>query len=433
MTAAAIPNHMASRPRQDEMRSSVSIKGFADPDFDPFFSEKDAFGDVLDPYATLDEMMAAGSVHPVEYRTIFGARPNRALGHLEHYTIVGYDAVREVLNKPDVYLNQAFALTLGTSFGKSISTMDAPEHQRYRRIFQKAFLPQVVSQWGETLVEPVVANLFDAFAGRGSADLIKQFTHHYPFNIIYRQLALPDDAISTFHQLAVAETLYAIYPSEAAEAGRNLGDYFDGLIDERLQGDGNDLVSLLARAEVDGERLPRDVLVSFFRQLMNAAGDTTYRATSVLFTALLEDPGQLDLIRQDRTLISPAIEEAVRWEGPVLVTSRMTAEDTVLDGVPIPRGAYLHVVLGSANRDARKFPDPHRFDLTRQSAVRHFGFAMGPHICLGQHLARVEMTRAVNALLDRLPNVRLDEDKPAPEIRGFLMRAPEHLHVRFDS
>lgn len=414
------------------MNASVSIKGFADPTFNPFFSEKDAFGDILDPYAVLDRMMADGSVHPVEYRTIFGARPNSALGHLKHYTVVGYDAVREVLNKPEIFLNKAFALTLGTSFGKSISTMDGTEHQRYRRIFQKAFLPQVVSQWGDTLVDPVVTSLFNAFLERGSADLIEEFTHHYPFQIIYRQLALPNDAVRTFHELAVAETLYAIYPNEAAEAGRNLGEFFDALIDERLSQGGDDLVSLLARTEVDGERLPREVLVSFFRQLMNAAGDTTYRATSVLFTALLKDPEQLEALRSDRTLIGAAIEEAVRWEGPVLVTSRMTSEDTVLGGTEIPKDSYLHVVLGSANRDGRKFPDPHRFDVRRQSDVRHFGFAMGPHICLGQHLARVEMTRAVTALLDRLPNVRLDEDKPDPEIRGFLMRSPEHLYVRFD-
>lgn len=414
------------------MNASVSIKGFDDPTFNPFFSERDAFGDVLNPYEVLERLMAERSVHPIEYRTIFGGRPNAALGHLKHYTIVGYDAVREVLNKPEIFLNKAFALTLGTSFGKSISTMDGTEHQRYRRIFQKAFLPQVVSQWGDTLVDPVVTSLFDTFLDRGCADLIEEFTHHYPFHIIYRQLALPKEAISTFHELAVAETLYAIYPNEAAEAGRNLGEYFNALIDERLSESGDDLVSLLARTEVDGERLPREVLVSFFRQLMNAAGDTTYRATSVLFTALLKDKEQLDALRHDRSLIAAAIEEAVRWEGPVLVTSRMTAEDTVLDGVEIPKDAYLHVVLGSANRDARKFPDPHRFDLKRQSDVRHFGFAMGPHICLGQHLARIEMTRAVIALLDRLPNVRLDENKPAPEIRGFLMRSPEHLHVCFD-
>jgi len=414
------------------MNASVNIKGFEDPNFDPFFSEKGAFGDILDPYAVLDELMDKGSVHPVEYRTIFNARPNAALGHLKHYTIVGYDAVREVLNKPEIYLNKAFELTLGTSFGKSISTMDGAEHQRYRRIFQKAFLPQVVSQWGGTLVDPVVTNLLEAFLDRGSADLVGEFTHHYPFQIIYRQLALPQEAITTFHKLAVAETLYAIYPDEAAEAGHNLGEYFNALIDERLSKNGEDLVSLLARTEVDGEYLPREVLVSFFRQLVNAAGDTTYRATSVLFTALLKDPEQLEAVRQDRSLIGPAIEEAVRWEGPVLVTSRMTSEDTVLDGVPIEKGAYLHVVLGSANRDARKFPDPHRFDLHRQSDARHYGFGMGPHICLGQHLARVEMTRALNALLDRLPNIRLDEDMPPPEIRGFLMRSPEHLYVRFD-
>ena len=413
------------------MSADVRIKGFHNPQFDPFFSEKDAFGDILDPYAVLERMLAKGAVHPVEYRTIFGAAPNSALSHFKHYTILGHDAVSEVMNNPEIYQNKAFILTLGTSFGKSISTMDGAEHQLYRRFFQRAFLPQVVSKWGESLVDPVVNKLLDPLVERGSADLVEEFTHHYPFHIIYRQLDLPEHDIATFHKLAVAETLYAIYPEEAAEAGRNLGEYFDALIEERVRRPGDDLVSVLATTELAGERLPREVLISFFRQLMNAAGDTTFRATSVLLAGLLRNPDQLDAINANPALIPPAIEETVRWEGPVLVSSRMTAKDVVLGGVKIEEGAYLHVALGSANRDPSKYADPHSFNIHRQSSVRHFGFGMGPHICLGQHLARVEITRALRAIMERLPNLRLDPDMPAPDVRGFLMRAPAHLHVRF--
>jgi cytochrome P450 len=138
----------------------------------------------------------------------------------------------------------------------------------------------------------------------------------------------------------------------------------------------------------------------------------------------------LEAIRNDRSLIAQAIEEALRWDGPVVAQSRMPVTDVSLGGVKIPAGSVLDVVAGSANRDERKFPDPDKFDIFRPR-TRHFAFASGPHICIGQHLARVEMTRALNAVLDRLPNIRLDPDMPPPQIRGSMMRAPEHLYVRF--
>jgi cytochrome P450 len=174
----------------------------------------------------------------------------------------------------------------------------------------------------------------------------------------------------------------------------------------------------------------RKVLISFLRQLMNAAGDTTYRGTSVLLTALLENPGQLDAIRADRSLIPQAIEEALRWDGPVAVQLRMAAVDTELGGVPIPAGSLLDVVAAAANRDPAIYADPDRFDIFRDRKP-HFSFSRGPHICVGQHLARVEMTRALHAVIDHLPGLRFDPDHPRARIQGSMMRVPRHLHVRF--
>jgi cytochrome P450 len=211
-----------------------------------------------------------------------------------------------------------------------------------------------------------------------------------------------------------------------------LGEFFGQLLAQRRAAPGEDLVSHLATVEVDGERLPDEVLIAFLRQLMNAGGDTTYRGTSVLLAALLTHPDQWDAVVADRSLIGQAIDEALRWEGPVSSTLRYVAQDTEIDGVPIAQGTILNVVLGSANRDPAKFPDPDRFDLFRERKVRHLAFANGPHVCIGQHLARVEMTRAINALLDRTRNLRLDPDKPAPDIRGHLLRVPAHIHVKFD-
>ena len=172
------------------------------------------------------------------------------------------------------------------------------------------------------------------------------------------------------------------------------------------------------------------MLISFLRQLMNAAGDTTYRGTSILLAALLRNPDQLEAIRQDRRLIAQAIEEALRWDGPVLVQSRMAKVDTELGGKTIPAGSLLDVVAGAANRDPAVFPAPDKFDIFRKREP-HYSFSRGPHLCVGQHLAKVEMTRAMHAVLDHLPNLRFDPDKPEAEIRGSMMRAPKHLFVRF--
>jgi cytochrome P450 len=344
--------------------------------------------------------------------------------------VLGYDAVEKIFLDPITYSNQVYARNLGISFGRSVSTMDAPEHPRYRKIFQKAFLPNVVSKWSETLVDPVVGGLMDRFAGRGKADLVQEFTHHYPFQIIYRQLGLPPEDVKVFHKLAIAQTVVMYDVPHGTEASRKLGDYFKNLLEERRRNPGDDLVSLLAVAEVDGERLPEEILISFLRQLVNAGGDTTYRATSVLLTGLLTNPDQLEAVRQDRSLIAQAIEEAVRWDGPVLIASRTPTVDVELGGVKIPAGACLSVASGSANRDPARFEHPERFDIFRKKQ-RNFGFAFGPHVCIGQHLARVEMTRALNAILDRLPNIRLDPALPPPQIQGTMMRVPKHIHVCF--
>ena len=417
------------------MSALPRIQDFDDPAYDPFITDSAMFGDIADPYPAIAELRRTAAVIKGGYRELLGQPSDQTMSHLEHYCVLGYDEVAQVLNDPVRFSNKAYGLNLGITFGRSISTMDAPEHARYRRIFQKAFLPNIVSKWGEVLVDPVIAALMSKFVARGQADLVQEFTLHYPFHIIYRQLGLPLQDVQTFHKLAIAQTVVSFDHAHGTEASRKLGVYFKALLDQRrAEVGGVDLVSLLAQAEVEGEQLPEEVLISFLRQLVNAGGDTTYRGTSVLLTGLLQNPEQLEAVRQDRSLIPQAIEEALRWEGPVLVQTRITTQAVALGGLQVPAGAVLDVVAGAANRDPAKFPDPDRFDIMRQrGSARHFAFASGPHICIGQHLARVEMTRALNAILDCLHNLRLDPQQPPPQIRGGMMRVPEHLFVCFDA
>jgi len=423
-------NNQVQNTEETAMGDIPRIRDFDDPSFNPFLTDEQMFGDIANPYSRLAQLRQAGPVHEGDYRVFMDMPPDMTLGHLRHYIVVGYDEVGQILNDPQTYSNKGYEPNLGATFGRSISTMDAPDHARFRRIFQKAFLPNVVSKWSETLVDPVVRQLLDAFVPRGQADLVQEFTLHYPFHIIYRQLALPPEDIKIFHKLAIAQTCISYDPLHGKEASAKLGEYFRNMVAERRRNPGADLVSLLAQAEVDGEQLEEEVLISFLRQLVNAGGDTTYRATSTLLRGLLENPEQLDAVRQDRSLVPQAIEEAVRWDGPVLVQTRLTTREVTLGGITIPAGACLDVVAGAANRDPGHFPDPDQFNILRERKHRHFAFAGGPHICIGQHLARVEMTRALNAILD-LPNLRLDPERPSPPTRGSMMRVPEHLYVRF--
>lgn len=412
------------------MADAAAIEDFEDTGYDPFAADAVNFGDHRDPYPLIARWRAQAPVLKGSYRERMGLQaalyPDREL-----FTVVGTAEVAAALTDTATFSNGAYKFNLGVTFGMgSISTMDNPEHGRWRRIFQKIFLPQYVRTWAETIVDPVVDGLMARFVPHGRADLVEAFTLRYPFEVIYRQLALPSADIATFQRLAVGQTDYVNH-ERAIEAGRKLGEYFTALVAERRADPGEDLVSLLACTEVEGEYLPHEVLISFLRQLMNAAGDTTYRGTSVLLTALLGNPDQLEAIRADRGLIPQAIEEALRWDGPVAVQARMASVDTELGGIAIPAGSILDVVAGAANRDPAIWPDPDRFDIFREKKP-HFAFARGPHICVGQHLARIEMTRALHAVLDRLPGLRFDPEKPPAEIRGSMMRVPRHLFVRFD-
>ena len=407
------------------------IEDLSDPTFNPYLADEAVFGDMHDPYPRIAELRAQAPVIEGDYRELMGLPPAPTDADVPHYVVLSFDAVDQVLNNPQVFSNRAFEPTLGAAFGHTVSVMDPPEHTAYRKILQKAFRPNIVQAWGTDIVAPVIDELVGAFRETGRGELVEQFARPYPFDVIYRMLGLPQEDIAIFYKLTVAQIITYPTMDNALDASAKLGRYFKAMLAQRRANPGVDVVSVVATTEVDGEPLPENVAISFLRQLINAGGDTTFRTTTVLFTALLTHPDQLDAIRADRSLAGTAVEEALRWDGPVLASMRETTEDVVLAGVPVPKGAQLDVLYGSANHDPAVFEDPDRFDIFR-AKQRHFGFAFGIHNCLGQVLARLELTRALNAVLDELPNVRLDPDSPPPYPRGAMMRTPKELRVVFD-
>jgi cytochrome P450 len=309
--------------------------------------------------------------------------------------------------------------------------MDAPHHLKYRRLFQAAFTPKMLNTLRPRF-QQVIDRLVGGFESRGRADLVGDLARHFPFQFICDLMDLPAEDRPTFHKLAAGQTCVMFDRAHGIEASQKLGRYLDALIIERraLRSD-SDFVSLLANAQIEGERLPDDVLLGFLRQLMNAGGDTSYHGFSNILAALFSSPEQLAAIRANRALIAPAIEEGLRWGAPITSIDRLTAADVELAGVSIPRNSLIRVCIAAANRDESVWPDPDKFDISREQK-RALPFGYGAHVCIGQHLARMELQMALNVLLDRLPNVRLDPDESPPVIHGLTFRGADAVHVKWD-
>jgi cytochrome P450 len=406
------------------------IEDLDDRTFDPYVDDFKIRGEG-EPYELIAELRQQGPVVEGSYRTLAKLPPTPWYEGRQHYTVLSYDAVDQVLNDPLTFSNMAFAPTLGRGFGHTVSVMDPPEHTSYRKILQRAFRPATVTAWGNGIVGPVIDDLVGQFRATGHAELVEQFARPYPFNVIYRMLGLPPADIDTFYKLTIAQLRFYPDPTIGDDASAKLGRYFARMIARRRAEPGDDVVSVVASAEINGEQLPDDVAISFLRQLINAGGDTTFRTTTALLCGLLTNPEQLDAVRNDRELVTAAVEEALRWDGPVLSSQRLTTRDCEIAGVPVPGDTLLDLMYGAANHDPAVFEHPDEFDVSRERR-RHFGFAFGAHNCLGQQLARLEMSRALNAVLDELPNVRLDPDFPTPGMVGMAMRTPRELRVVFD-
>jgi len=343
-----------------------------------------------------------------------------------------YEDAQQMLRDNETFSSSIIIQAFGDVFGKHVMLgMDEPEHGRHRALVSKAFSQKALVRWEDELVGTVGNELIDAFANRGNADLVKEFNFPYPTRIIAGLLGLPQEDFPQFQPWSISLLSFTVNPERGREASRALAEYFAPILAARRDEPRDDLISGLAAAEIDGEKLSDEEIFSFLRLLLPAGVETTYRALGNLLFALLSDPDQLDAVRAERSLLPQAIEEAVRWEPPLIMITRVASRDTELGGVQIPVGCSVMPVLGAANRQEDRYPDPDRFDIFRQAKVP-ISWGHGVHVCLGMHLARLEMRTAVNLLLDRLPNLRLDPDGDDPHIRGMVFRSPTSLPVLFE-
>ena len=407
-----------------------------DEGYDPFdaFDQAQGADHSIDPYAIYAELLAQCPVRWGSMSEMLGTVSVSDLmaGERKIVNVLSYEGVEAALRDGATFSSAGYAESMGLVMGHTILEMDEPEHGQYRRLLQQAFTRREMERWEHEIVNPVLNHYIDAFVDRGRADLVHELMFVFPVHVIAIALGLPEADLPAFYRRAVEITNMATQIERGFAASQWLYAYLEPVVEDRRTEPQEDLISLLAHAELDGQRLTNDEIIAFCRLLLPAGAETTYRAASNMMVGLLSDPAQLDAVRADRSLVTAAVEESLRWEAPLTGISRTATADAEVDGIEIEAGTAVNTTLGSANHDPSRWEDPEKFDIFREPKA-HLAFATGPHLCLGIHLARMEMRAVLECLLDRLPGLRLDPEAEAPDIVGLAFRAPAAIPVVWDA
>ncbi|MEV0008759.1 cytochrome P450 [Streptomyces sp. NPDC051840] len=374
------------------------------------------------PYPYYAKMRTEGPVHAV-----------RTDDFERIWMIVGYEEARAALADQRFSKDWRTTQTWSASsnpINANMLEMDAPHHTRLRKLVAREFTPRRVEAL-RPRVEQITGELLDAMVPAGSADLVDAFAFPLPMTVICELLGVPDMDRDAFRSMSnsIVTPVSAERESEAVHA---MGAYLDELVEDKRCSPGDDLLSALIQAREDGDGLSRDELIGMAFLLLVAGHETTVNLISNGVRALLDHPRQLELLRAEPELIDGAVEEMLRYDGPVATaTFRFTRESVTIGATVIPRGEAVLVALGSGDRDSGRYPDPDTFDIRRE-AQGHLAFGHGIHFCLGAPLARMEGRIAISALLERCPGLAHDPAGGEPEwLPGLLLRGVRHLPVRW--
>jgi cytochrome P450 len=359
--------------------------------------------------------------------------------------VVGHAAARQALKDPRLSKDMLAALDAdpdvvdeglpGPAFARHMLGVDPPDHTRLRGLVAAAFAPSRIAAL-QPRIERLAEDLLDDLERSGPiVDLVAGFAAPFPFRVIGELLGVPvaDQPMLYDAFRTLLRPWLGSPPASAVEASATIVGYLERLVDQHVATPADDLVGVLVRENLDGERLTRQELLSSLFQLIVAGHDTTTSLIGNGVVALLDHPDQLALLRLHPELVGDAVEEIIRFDAPVPhATFRVTSEPVVLGDVEIPAGRQVLVCIGSANRDPALRDDPDRLDI-RRSTRGHLGFGHGIHFCLGAPLARLEGRVAFGALLRRFPQVALAV--PRADLRwshgdGLVLRGLAELPVR---
>ncbi len=331
--------------------------------------------------------------------------------------------------------------------GRSLGAMTGREHTTQRALVAPAFRGRELGTRFLPVIERTARTLIDAFPAGGRVDLVDSFSRWFPINVIAAMLGLPESDHRRFHDWYSSFMAYLSNITQDPEViawgertKREFPEYILPIIADRRERPGDDLLSRLCTAEIDGVRMTDDQIRSFVALLLIAGGETTDKVIASILKNLIEHPDQLAAVRADRSLIANAMAETLRYSPPVNVVLRTAEEEVEIpDGGTIPANSTVACVIGAANRDDRRFAEPDRFDLFREDLVvdrafggssSHLAFGRGRHFCVGSMLAKAEVEIGVGMLLDLMPDMRLAPGH-TPRDEGLYTRAPSSLVVEY--
>lgn len=376
-------------------------------------------GYISDPYSVLAALRAEAPVH----RNADGS-----------FVLTRYREIEQVYRDPVLWSSdkkQAFWPKFGDSplfehHTTSVVFTDPPDHTRIRKLFQSAFTRKALAAF-----VPRISDLVDGYLDRledaGRMEVVEEFSFLLPIEVVSDLLGVPHSDRALIRRWAEA-ILTALEPSltpEQLDHGNQsvveFKDYLRDLIKTRRANPGGaadtEVITVLADAEADGERLNEIELLHQCIFMLNAGHETSTNMISHGIHEMLRHPDQIAELRADPALIDPMVEEVLRYQAPIQINNRAATRDVELNGVMIPKGTTVHLMINAANRDPAQFPDPDRFDIARKPN-RHLSFGLGIHICAGNTLARMEAAIAFEKLFSRFPKLRLVEPPEiAPRIR----------------
>jgi cytochrome P450 len=368
--------------------------------------------------------------HPVLAR-LREHEPVSWLPALGGWLVCRRDLAMGVMRDAETFTVDDPRFSTGRVVGPSMLTLDGTAHKRHRDPFARPFRLAAVR---ERFTAPVAAEadrLIDAIAPAGAAELRRELAGPLATAAVMHALGLADASTAQvlgWYDAIVASVTEITAGRPPTEAGRRGFEELRAAIEPALERAPE--TSLVAAAASDGGGLERGEVVSNAAVLLFGGIETTEGMIANAIAHLLAHPDQLAAVRAEPELLANAIEESLRLEPAAAVIDRYATRDAELAGAQIRERELVVVSIAGANRDPSAFPDPDRFDVRRENAKLHAAFAHGPHVCIGMHLARLEAHTAVARVLERLPGLRLDPDRP-PAPRGLVFRKPDALRVRW--